>query len=416
MWSRSVVAVASILAMGAGNGLAQSAMPLGPQSDTTISPACWKPWRLRPLAPQRTGSGDSAIRAFQASATRMRGDLFIAANSWSIGNGRDARTVLRTAQGDTIAVPDGARDGIFPEVLAIGDTLHLIWGASDPRGGGDSIPPWVRDVTSVWTASRLSTGEWTVPRQLVSALSVDWNPALRSAVTRSPDGTPHLIFLAMHSTGRRGFFDVRFRGPLPDVDTLDFGGSSVTVAWRDTLGLLAFISVDRSAIEDHNSVFASRWDWRGNRWRPPQLVSFSGTTGGATAPGAAITADGTIHLVWAQSRTPGSLQPEALMHVSSANGGMTWSTRDYMLIPAVPLALLDVGPSAVAAPFLQWDANGSTRLMVACWSERWRSPRQVVEGTRVYDVRRVNGSSTELIIRDSPSSPVARLSVLTIPW
>jgi hypothetical protein len=103
------------------------------------------------------------------------------------------------------------------------------------------------------------------------------------------------------------------------------GAAYASIAVDDASGAItvAYVRGLPGATFDRNSVFIVRSEDDGRSWSSPRLVSRSGRTP-AFEVQARVGPGQELHLVWMQDTT-GDLTAELIRHVSSRDGGRTWS-------------------------------------------------------------------------------------------
>jgi hypothetical protein len=332
---------------------------------------------VRPIGRSRDGD-TSALE--QPSGTRFGSSYLFAGNTTRVfePGARGQEIVLKDADGRLHDVPEAARAGVLPQIAASGDTLYLVWGeaAGEPGTFPNGRQIWPPAVRNIWFTARNGTGQWSAPVRLARAdQGVPWGAA-HTTVTRSPDGVLNLALAAGPNLLDAQLVHARFFNGTASTAVQPFVSPIyLRMAWHGDRGLIAFVTWDRQSSEDLNSVFVSRWEASSRRWLQPQIVNRSGGRA-ALATKLIATDDGVFHLIWGQSLDPGT-SSDVVRHISSADGGRTWSVASDLATPGVrPAEILRAGPSTVGVLFESFD-NNSPRIMIACWNNGWRQPRPI---------------------------------------
>jgi hypothetical protein len=187
---------------------------------------------------------------------------------------------------------------------------------------------------------------------------------------------------------------VHLRADGVTIDSLPHKG---TVAYADAAwgkeDVVAFVGPAPVDETDYNSVMTWRRD--ATDWSGPAIVSRSGVRMAHYAR-IARTADTHLHLVWTQELGG---KEEALRHVSSNDGGRSWSAHaDTKGDGAAPYELWAFG-NKVGVLTETWDKYGPAHVYVTCWDAAgWQPPREILPGAAIHGVRMVGGAGGTLAL------------------
>jgi hypothetical protein len=138
---------------------------------------------------------------------------------------------------------------------------------------------------------------------------------------------------------------------------------------------LAIVSADTKAKHDVNSVFLMRSSDDGVTWRPPALVSRSGSNP-AHSLKVRIGPAASVHLVWIQ--TLPDRQRRVLRHVVSQDAGNSWSS-EADLEPIGELEASQVAVDECRRVHVVYETrhvnDGTMHLNYAVWDGRWSEPK-----------------------------------------
>lgn len=272
----------------------------------------------------------------------------------------------------------------MPQVVAdpLGG-LHLFWmqlNASQPilrSAIGATGDLW-------WSRLESQTKAWTTPQVIGAGLDLQWPGSVAQqrggrrigvlAVSRPRGLLGPLVFLGYNGNS---WFHAPIAGTVggiyPSV-TIDSAGRAYA----------AFIKAVSDTIPDANSVFFSASSDGGKTWTRPHLVSRSGTREAAQVT---ILASGRqLHLIWAQNLSGGN-SPEALRHVSSADGGATWSPpRDVRVEAGLTNMRAAFGHDGdIHVVFESWSSGMSGHLDHAIFDGRWSRPQHLFRSMNALD-------------------------------
>ena len=367
--------------------IAASGIACGAVTRPQPAAACDASWRVIPLWAQAPGAAPS-FPLDRPTGIRFGSTYLLA------GNTKDAHH--RSLQGDSsiiigldgrrVELPPAARGGIGPVLGASGDTLYLLWGEPRPKTEADG-ERWPPVVSAVWFAGKVGDAPWSAPKQIVrAAVWVEWGQDHVSRVLRTPDGALELAFSASQSASNAALFLIRLAGGDATVHSrpLEGSASNTRMVRRGDTAWVLLVKADESRRRDQNSLFITRWHSTNRSRSPLQLVQRGGDQG-VLYPQAAVTADGQIHVVWTQSVKEG-LRAELLRHVSTRDGGATWSAAEDMPREgAWPQDLLVIGENAVSVVLIEHDWTHGPQLMTACWRSGWGNPRPILNDGRLFN-------------------------------
>ncbi|HET7551321.1 MAG TPA: exo-alpha-sialidase [Gemmatimonadaceae bacterium] len=290
--------------------------------------------------------------------------------------------VLRIGElgGGSIAVPSGSFRFAFPRLIADArNRLHLLWaepvdGASPVSGVG-----WLRQTLSrVWTATRSSEGDWSSPRLIYEGSRLGWRNAVVGAGAGAGQSKWALSVVEHDHSGRHHAIVLfHFENGEMVASVVDSAERAVhsSVASVGTDVFLGFVSpVPRELLgpvgSDVNSVHLSVSHDGGKYWDAATLVSRSGEHA-AHELRTLLAPDGTVHLVWRQSRVESG---EVIRHVASSDGGRTWSQPDDLLLApgsSGMRAVMDLR-GRVHVVLEHWEAQtGEAHVDYATWRDEW---------------------------------------------
>ena len=311
---------------------------------------------------------------------------------------QDNPLVVLELGGHRLSAPPGAFRFAFPRAIADeGNRLHLLWAEPSDASLPVSSAGWLQQkLANVWTATYTAGRGWSQPRTIYQGSRLGW----RNAVVGTGDITaPPKWALSVVDLGHPGqrqvivlfhVEDGQMVATVPD-ETGKAVQSSVASAGTDVF--LGFISpIPREVIgpvgSDVNSVYLKVSHDGGRSWNAAMLVSRSGEFP-AHGLRTLLSPDGSIHLVWRQTL---ARDEGAIRHVTSADGGRTWSQPDDLL-----LAPKASGLRAVADPcgrvhvvFEHWEAQtGEAHVDYATWRDGWSAiehlfPALSVTGTALH--------------------------------
>jgi hypothetical protein len=235
-----------------------------------------------------------------------------------------------------LTAPDRGMAFAYPLATAGKDGLEMVWGegpAIDPRRPG----VWPPAITELWRAVYTPNIGWSPAQQIFRAPNINWT---KWGIDRLPAaaGRPAFFAAPISDPSAGGILLVR-AASRDSVSTSVIhrprggGGVAYTAIARNSVGdlLMGFIAADVTTVgHDENSVFVTRSTDGGITWTSQALVSRSGTHQASQVR--AVTDGPTFHLVWLQALS-GEQAPEVIRHISSTDGGETWSKPDDVPLP-----------------------------------------------------------------------------------
>jgi hypothetical protein len=262
-------------------------------------------------------------------------------------------------------------------------------------------------MTEIWFASRIGKASWTQPARIHAAENIAWDDTDLHDVKRDAGGTFHFVFAAQRYYSETNLVHVAIRAGRPSVRALELRGGAgyVDVALTASGLVTAFVAPDMTKDRNANSVFVIDVDERG--FRPPaRLVMSSPGDEQAMALRATSTPDGSIHLVWIETRR--SAAP-SLRHTVSRDDGRTWSAWNDAPYHGDPhLSLTPSGASGVAAYYTVWTKAGPSHSEVRCWDNGWYSAQRFGGALRLWDPH-------PALSAESRRSMVATAVIPTVP-
>lgn len=336
--------------------------------------------------PIRVGSGAAAAPAtFASLASARSGAVFLVGNDVrNFGPSLAAENPLSAWELDPhgdkcIGRPHGTFLFAYPRALVDArDRLHLLWGEPAhevrPVRGSESRE---EELASIWTSVFDAIRGWSAPRPLFEGhdLHLAWNQML--APIHSPAQRSSAVLAVPIDplcTGGEGMVLVS----LGAADTLVASvvrttsrvscGCAVSVGTDAFLGYITPAPVERFGL-DRYGVFVQSSRDGGATWRPPVLVSRSGSAA-ASESKALMAPDGTVHLVWRREHRGRTV----FRHASSRDGGESWSTPDDLVAPPsayhFQAAVGRCGTLHLVWAHRDWPADLS-HIDHATWRGRW---------------------------------------------
>jgi hypothetical protein len=351
-------------------------------SQTSHASSCrYGPWSL---PRQASANNDPTNAVGWTSIVGAKGRNYVAGNLFprhptaQMGEGPIS---VATLQGDDVGRPVGQFLFFNPQLsVDASDRLHLLWGEPADAKTPVTAQDWSHQaITSIWTAVHQGGTTWSAPRKVYSGEKLHWDRGMTPDDDGLGENRIALVPVENHraAPGVLGVF--RFTGDSIVASTIEPFSTPLypsIVALGRTV-LLALVAPARDRLPgqatgyDVNSVWIQRSLDGGATWEKEVLISRSGSTP-AYELRLVSSPDGTLHLVWIQSRTDGTA---VVRHVVSADSGVTWSAPIDLEVTPVQFAKLHVvvdacGVVNVIHEYLDFDA-GQTRVEYATWDGRW---------------------------------------------
>ena len=265
---------------------------------------------------------------------------------------------------------------VLPRALAAPDgKLQLLWAEptirSDATMTAMTWPP--RELSAIWASTYARGTGWSKPKRVYEGSRIHWDRAgiadgdasdSLPALVVAPEeplanfGNTALLFLR---SGRRGWTTTSVQ-PNSSI-------AYSSVARRGGRVWLAYIAADYGVPEDQNSVFVERSLDTGRHWLSPVLISRSGSNPAHDIKILAGRKD-EVHAVWRREFSSGP----RLQHVSSHDGGVTWSTPDDIAIPSKSFGLkADIDKCGTIHVLYEDAHGGEIRIHIdhAAWNGGW---------------------------------------------
>ena len=217
-------------------------------------------------------------------------------------------------------------------------TVHVVW--AEPDSPPVSYPYSVRDfgqlrLTSVWHAS-YRDGRWSDASQIYQTRRIDWHPGGVSFVS-SDSLSLHLAVVNGDVTKDGGtIVHLQLVDGAWRANHLQATGVPVYADMAaDNSGRLAisYVAGQREPSESESAVFLVRSLDRGKTWGPHHVVTRPEQSP-AYESKVVIGRDGTLHVLW-MKHAPRQLDPEAVWHASSVDGGTTWESYSSTPVSAL---------------------------------------------------------------------------------
>jgi hypothetical protein len=316
-----------------------SAFACSRQPVTTLAGGCVGGSWSDPSPVPAAASGDTALVRYPTIAAGIGGGYVVGNNVRTAARPLSRKRLLQiwSFANEPVPPPAGDFTFMFPRgVVGPSGELTVFWG--EPRAdlrSTDSVrwmPLLAYGTESVWSATFTPGAGWDTPIKLHQG-GVEWNKQLvdRPIVM----GGSAVVAVAKSANVDGGILVLAARRGVGSSRELPTGlASQPSIAELDGTAYVAYIAAYQGNRPDENSVFLIATRDGGVSWSAPTLVSRSGSR---PANDVRLRAgpDGRLHLIWRQSVEGGR---SALRHVSSVDGGATWSTPDD-LAPAAGLSL-----------------------------------------------------------------------------
>jgi len=282
--------------------------------------------------------------------------------------------LVRDVMGRSLGQPTGAFWFLAPRAVVDADgVVHLVWAEPDRTTAPERTPWGALQPASLWAASYHASRGWSAAVQLYAG-RFSWRKGLLDGIARDGDRLGFAI-RGPRRTGEGLLFVTRHSGQW-QVYVVDpgAGGAYLSAVLRGRTVILASIEADRSVGADQNSVFVRTSGDGGATWSPAHLVSRSGATP-ADNVRLRVTRDGTLLLLWSQTRQDGS---QVLRLVWSNDQARSWSAPQDLPLPgpiSTPQIVLD-GCDRLYAAFEHPTSPGS-HVDMATWRGQWQSPKHL---------------------------------------
>ena len=298
-----------------------------------------------------------------------------------------------------LAQPPVSPTAAYPRMVALRDgRLRLFWSEPDDTAHGWS-KPFLRTMKSIWYASYSPEGGWTEPAELVrDSVGIDWGQ-LGGSLFQTPDGDVHLTVSSGSVVAGRIVHAVVPRRGKPRVRYFPIDGIPSPFTALEERGDTLLVAFSVYRLPDPKAPLAvarvqlAQSRNGGGTWTPLDTPVLSALPDARTL-NFAPTSDGQFHLMVGRT-SPASSFVDRYTHLSSPDGGRTWSVRAEMPVPFAVQEPHLVGDGCGRLHFVFRDTNSRwSKLLYSRWTDgMWSEPVEVVPGMEVYSLVLSRGDS-----------------------